>query len=143
MLKPISWDILCKYHRCSPVERIGRNEETELEYQKHLNLLKQKNIPIEKHITDNILCNNQVILVENTFPYWTTDDIRHYCIWWNYCGKNKLNIDEYDDYIHFLLEEKFNKQMKPLEDYIYFENIAENKSIPQIFHIHVFLRNIN
>ena len=81
--------------------------------------------------------------MENTFPYWTTDDIRHYCIWWNYCGKNKLNIDEYDDYIHFLLEEKFNKQMKPLEDYIYFENISENKSIPQIFHIHVFLRNIN
>ena len=61
------------------------------------------------------------ILLENLFPYHTTKNIKHYCIWYS------ENFDV----------EKFLRD-KDLRVVTYFENYIGLKSIKNISHIHVF-----
>jgi hypothetical protein len=123
--------------------KIGRSSEVEAKYKIHLNNLEKVNISNKEHIINNVMCKKPVAVAENAFPYYISDDIKHYCIWWNNCGKIKYNDPLFELYVSDLLENYFGFKMKALDNYIYFENITSNKSIPEIDHIHVFLRNLD
>jgi len=137
----LTWDNLLQYHRNPPPHQIGRKEDTEIKYQTYLQNLKNKNITISDHIKNSVMTDNPSI-IQNDFPYWTNNNIQHYCIWWSDISSISFDIssDDGEKYVCHLVENHFNKQMKPSENFIYFENKKENKSIPDVMHIHLFIK---
>ena len=73
------------------------------------------------------------VISRNYFPYnnllkFIPAKISHYCLW-NRCGP--LNSDEIEKEI----KSKFSDH-----DYIWFENETKVKSIPEIWHCHIFVK---
>lgn len=84
----------------------------------------------------SIVINNKVesintnminkVLCENNYGYNVEKNVEHKLLW-------SLN-DLSDENIKMFLDDKINKE------YIYFRNPANLRSIPDLFHIHVFIK---
>ena len=79
--------------------------------------------------------------VENTFPYYCEENIQHYLIWFNPKYNNllpdTLNSSKFDN----LVRKEVNKNIEYENQYIYFENYNELKSVRSIRHIHIFIKS--
>ena len=79
----------------------------------------------KENIRKNIL-NHGYIITINNYPYNVEKNIIHNIIW---CNKNK-------DEIKNILDCLYN-------EYVFFNNIQENKSIKDIEHYHIFVNKSN
>ncbi len=141
-----TWDILKLYHRKEVANvRFLRSADVDEKYKYHLANLK---IPLAEQIY-NMLDNCDYALQPNNFGYNVSDEIIHMCIWWkkyNEATYGNILDSTGNKHIKQILErdsEKYgiqNIKWKELENYIYFENAPSNKSIPEIKHIHVFIK---
>lgn len=91
------------------------------------------------------------VLQLNDFPYYTTDNIKHYILWIN----NKKNPDKLDKlFIKNEINKYFNinidakntqntQNIKKRENIItYWVNTSQNTSIKDILHTHIFTKKI-
>jgi hypothetical protein len=100
---------------------------------------------------DNIkeLLEEQVSVLQlNDFPYYTTNNIKHYILWIN----NKKNPDKLDKlfikneinkYFDINIDTKTTQNIKKRENIItYWINTSQNSSIKDILHTHIFTKII-
>ena len=114
-----------------PNKTITRRPDIEFFYKHHLSLLKLKNITIEDHLINKLFNNNeQYKLIINEFPYWV-NDATHWLLWFNL--NYNLNIKE-------KTEEIVNKYF-PDKEVVMYENNESNKTIKEIRHTHIFVKN--
>lgn len=77
--------------------------------------------------------DKSIALVPNNFPYDKVlkylPKVKHYCLW---SLKRKLTDEEINKYI---------KKDFPKSEWIYFERKMGHKSVPEIWHCHVFIKN--
>ena len=127
---------------CNPPEHIlYRYPEIQMNYDNHKKKLKQNGItPWENIIKSYFKSKQNYCIIRNNFPYATSPGINHWCIWWRNISNlpNCLHNQYGRNYINKLLQARFNKRLEHGIDYIYFENKADNKSIPELRHIHIF-----
>jgi len=91
---------------------------------------------VSKEIRFNILNqqigDSQIKIVKNAFPYLrliqNLSNVEHYCLW----SRNGSLSSE-------VIESEIKKQF-PIQEYFWFENIDEIKSIPEIWHCQIFIK---
>lgn len=81
--------------------------------------------------------NNEYVLILNDFPYNISDDILHYVLW----------IKNDNDHDFKFIQNKIVKLSRKLQlmynyEFVFSYNIKENKSIQDIVHWHVFIKQI-
>ncbi len=132
---------LIKFDCNPPNHTLYRYPEIQMKYDNHKIKLKQNGTtPWENIITSYFSNNQNYCIIRNNFPYATSPGINHWCIWWKNIGNlPQCLYNEYSrNYVNKLLRTRFNESLKQGVDYIYFENSPDNKSIPELRHIHVF-----
>jgi len=85
-------------------------------------------------ILDNLIGNNDICLIPNNFPYTrllqNLPKVKHYCLW---SKKGKLSPKN--------IEKEIKKSFSN-SDFFWFENTEVIKSVPEIWHCHVFIKSI-
>ena len=156
ILYPITEESLQNYSIDNPpLLPLYRNYSIQEEYDKY--------IYTDKYyiFIDNmkqILKTNLSSLQLNDFPYYTTNNIKHYVLWIN---KDILNIKlnyfiktEIDKY--FTINKDINNRVKnnnsnyktikfPINENVitYYINIPKNMSIKEILHVHIFTKSFD
>jgi hypothetical protein len=77
-----------------------------------------------------------ITFIENDFPYALEPGIKHMVLWSN----SELAKDDVLTTIAESVETWKNQDGVLVEEYVYFENPAHLKTIPGIFHVHVFIK---
>ena len=72
--------------------------------------------------------NKTFILTKNKFPYNFEKNLDHYILWSNIKISHKT--------IDYILNTKLKNKV-----FFWFENKIENKSIPDLYHVHVIINN--
>ena len=98
--------------------------------------MEKKNIETKEYIINKFFKNNdtQFVLTINEFPYWV-QDATHWLLWFNpnnYENKN-VNIKE--------ITENLVKKNFPNKEVVMYENLNSNKTIKNIKHSHIFIKN--
>lgn len=108
-----------------------RNINIEADYTNHKSKCKEKYGSLFNYVTTQVITNFEkpIVVTKNTFPYNFEKDITHNLIW----SKTQL----YNDEILKVIHDNINCD---IYDYLWFENVIKNKSIPDIFHVHLILR---
>ena len=127
-------------------------------YDNFKKIIKNNNNNIKNYILTNFFKNNEnIIFIKNNFPYDVESNIYHYVLWFNsnYCYLNELNnqinlikiiMKKYIRTYKIFFDTKkindttINNYIFSNYEFIFFENIKENKSINSIKHIHVFFK---
>ena len=131
----LTWEYLSQYNiNNSPKKKLLRNKYTENLYVKHIADLDKNNIKLDEFIKNLHFKNNdkKYVIYPNPFPYDVEDNIDHFILWIN----PSLDINIMQVEINYYINSFF-----PNKNKIYFENINENKSIPEIKYYHVFVKN--
>ena len=151
----IGWDYLLDKHRNPPIETIHRTEFVENKYKIFKFILKQKLKTNNQDYIYKYIINPNIqerfILTQNAFKYNLEDNINHLLLWVN--PEHKLNkiiyqeeinlnqLDYLEDVIFDKLKKKFNKnKLNNLFEFIYFENLVNNRSVPGIKHLQIFVK---
>jgi hypothetical protein len=100
------------------------------DYVKHTAQLAEQNITPAEYIRKNILCDLPYILTLNRFPYYVVG-CGHYVFWMT----EKLSMSAVKKIISSSI-------MRSQDDIVIFENSAAAKSIPEIAHYQVFIRDL-
>lgn len=134
----ISWDLLKEYEKNPPKSsKTYRTKKVNEEYNIHKYKLKQQNITLSQHIIKTVFNNNSnkiIKLESNPFPYFIEDNVKHYLLWLNPLVKN-TNINLLDH-----IPPIFNKYKDDRIAII--SNTKDARSIPEIDHIHIFIKDI-
>eukprot|EP00475_Leptophrys_vorax_P006691 TRINITY_DN14173_c0_g1_i3.p1 TRINITY_DN14173_c0_g1~~TRINITY_DN14173_c0_g1_i3.p1 ORF type:complete len:184 (+),score=45.96 TRINITY_DN14173_c0_g1_i3:32-553(+) len=78
----------------------------------------------------------KAVLVENDFPYDLASNVKHLVLW---CNK-VVPLDEVDSIILAELEHWKSKHLQvKVKEYVFGENPVHQKTVPGVFHVHVFL----
>ena len=138
----LSWDQLKKFHCCPPTFKLKRQSHVELNYLKHTQDLKKKKCLLKNHIYETQFSNKnntRYSLSLNPFPYYIDDTITHYVLWIHPSFNSYFPYNIPSIFIDNIIQTYFTDQKKNIQDYIYFENLDSNKSIPEIRHLHIFV----
>ena len=131
------FDDITKYNWNNPPNKsITRRPDIEFFYKNHIKSLEKKNIETKEYIINKFFKNNdtQFVLTINEFPYWV-QDATHWLLWFNpnnYENKN-VNIKE--------ITENLVKKNFPNKEVVMYENLNSNKTIKNIKHSHIFIKN--
>lgn len=131
------FDDITKYNWNNPPNKsITRRPDIEFFYKNHIKSLEKKNIETKEYIINKFFKNNdtQFVLTINEFPYWV-QDATHWLLWFNpnnYKNKN-VNIKE--------ITENLVKKNFPNKEVVMYENLNSNKTIKNIKHSHIFIKN--
>lgn len=105
--------------------------EDDINFYNTYNKLVSKKIRLE--IISNLIGENDYKIIRNNFPYFRLTKnipfINHYCLW-SRIGKLSKKIIESE------IIKKF-----PNKEYFWFENIEIIKSVPEIWHCHIFIKD--
>ena len=129
----ISWQELSKYNNDNPpTSNLGRTNDVENQYTIFKTSFVKKKISISDYIYTKYFSgtNKRYIIVPNHFPYKLEQNITHNLLWIN--PKITFNKSE----IIGIINRNFDTN-----NIIYFENITEYKSVKEIRHIHIFVKN--
>jgi hypothetical protein len=125
-----------KYNWDNPPDRaIIRRPDIEFYYKDHISLLNRKDMKIKDHIINNHFNNNnEFVLIINEFPYWV-NDATHWICWFNpnHESYHTLNIRE--------KTEQIIKNNFPNKKVVMYENIDSNKTVKDLKHSHIFIKN--
>ena len=121
----ISTKKLCSFtHDCPPQTALGRKKEIQKQYDLFCKE-KENGRRFISRVTE-ILEDEDYYFIENDFPYYVEDNIKHMICWYK-----KGTIDS--------IIKKIKKSNKIVT---YWENLPQNKSIPEISHIHIFINKL-
>ena len=129
----IGWKELSKYNfHNPPITAIGRDSDVESKYSQFKKNLKSKNIKVSDYLYNEYFkdTNKRYLIKPNNFPYSLSQNISHLLLWIN--PKATLTNNE----IIAIIKNNFQNR-----EIVYFENITENKSIKEIRHIHILIKN--
>lgn len=108
---------------------VARFEDDLFFYHQYIALVPRE---IRLKIIDNIIGDNKIKLVRNNFPYLKLTQhlgkVTHYCLW---SKTGPLSSEQIESEI----KKNFPDQLS-----LWFENILETKSIPEIWHCHIFIK---
>lgn len=109
-------------------KRFFRNLDNELCYNKHKNETKQKYVTMGNFIDEHIFGDTKkdIVLAKNEYPYNLEAGCTQYIIW----TRKALPPNEINKII----------SDNGITEYIWFENMDEFKSIPEIIHYHVITK---
>ena len=131
------WARLLTLHCNPPTDKITRKDTIQFEYNKFIKYIKDNKININEYIYKKYLNGKNVNFTENSFPYDIDDNCHHYIIWFdNEYFKNVTQNININSIINDIVRNKFKDN-----EYIYFENLANNKSVVNIKHFHVFIKD--
>lgn len=143
---PLTWMDLQKYDKNPPRISLTRTVEMETKYEEHKRKLSQNEQQIDDYIKNKYFSdeneNKKFICVPNAFPYNCESHIKHYLIWvnpkFNKYFPESLNYSKYDPMVTKEVHDKFGTDVN---EFIFFENIMELKSVKTIRHIHIFIKH--
>ena len=117
----MDWNFISRFHKNPPTFPLKRAQDIQELYDRN------KSKPdYSKDLFKRLFKYNQdFVIVPNTYPYNFVDGTKHLLYW----TQKKINYKQ--------LEEEMNKLGK---EYIYFENLDNNKSIKDIYHAHIFIK---
>ena len=119
-----------------PNKSIVRRPDIEFLYKIHIKNLKNKNVNLKEYLIDKFFKNNetQFVLIINEFPYWV-EGATHWLLWFNPNNykNNNINIKE--------ITEDLVKKNFPNKEVVMYENNDDNKTIKDIKHTHIFVKN--
>lgn len=167
---PLNWDLIKSFHCRAPDFALPRTLQVINQYENHINNLKKNGKTVGQYLKGQFFKKGESYQIEpNLFPYYLENNdrylIEHYIIWFN----EKLNINQIItkpiSSINKIIKEFIDKRLinhqsndnqsddnqsnnnqsndnKPSDkiDYIYFENSLKNKSVPEIRHLHLFIK---
>ena len=162
---PLDWDFIKSFHCNAPEFTLPRTLQVINQYENHINNLKKNNKTVGQYLKSKFFKKGESYQIEpNLFPYYLENNdkyfIEHYIIWFN----EKLNINQIItkpiSSINKIIKEFIDKtlinnqsgvnqsnvnqsnvnQSNDSIDYIYFENSLKNKSVPEIRHLHLFIK---
>ena len=141
----LSWEELIQYNKNPPRVALIRKPEIEEKYNIHKINISKSNLKVDDYISSKYFSeineSKMCYFVENTFPYYCDENIQHYLIWFNPKYNNllpdTLNSSKFDN----LVKKEVNKNIEYENQYIYFENYNELKSVRSIRHIHIFIKS--
>ena len=119
----ITWNMLLNHDQYE----LGRNNHMTKLYENY-----KKGINLNDKIRNQVLKNKLFLLNKNLFPYDVEPGIEHFVLWY----QPYLQLDNRT--VHKILN--FYKQKYGFQDYIFFENEPDKKSVTQIPHIQVFFK---
>ncbi|GIL67994.1 hypothetical protein Vafri_21336, partial [Volvox africanus] len=82
--------------------------------------------------SDPTSTNRHILVMANEFPYYVDPEIAHLSIW---CSNGPLS----DETVEHLIAERLPSET---EEYVWFVNPPQYQSIQEIWHCHVFVRNL-
>jgi len=131
------FDDITKYNWNNPPNKsITRRPDIEFFYKNHIKTLEQNKITLKDFIIDKFFKREdiQFALTKNDFPYWV-QDATHWLLWFNpnHYENNNINLKEYT--------EKIVKKKFPNKKVVMYENTDSNKTIKDIKHCHIFIKN--
>jgi len=118
------WQYLQKYNLSKVIDKFPRKIEIEEKYMN--DMTKEQKINYIKEI----LKINDYYLAPNDYPYDVSDNIKHYVFWY----KNTYSLED-------ALNIALSYFKKPHNDIIVFVNDINNRSILDINHYHIFVKN--
>jgi len=129
----MNWAKLRQFHRNAPYTQILiRTPHVQDLYDRHKEYLKMQKMNMADYIKNKYLKNRCTwVIVRNSFPYAVTKDIIHKILWYT----QSLSQEQISQIIQRHAEWEQS-------DVIYFENREYLKSIPQVKHVHIFLKKI-
>ena len=162
---PLNWDYIEKLDDNPPPKALPRALKTQKRYGGYLAALKRKGTTIEEDIMSRIINNHQdqqFIVTKNDFPYSVDKDIAHLVLWVNplFASPNKSEKDTElaaREFIMSLISHEYtinevNKNNTinevdnnkiPLKVYSMFENNPKNRSVNNVRHFQLFIKNKN
>ena len=158
-MQRILWKEAQNYINTNQLHLLARNDDQNEIYKKDMDIIKQKYKSISDYIlhnmlnydtitennklvaitdTENINTGNQLImLVPNHYPYYFEPTITQYVLWSNKeIDENNIKtiIEDKLTYILNKSEPKYN------EDYMYWINPVELKSVLDVWHAHIIIK---
>ena len=156
---PLDWELIKSFHCNAPDFPLPRTLSVIKDYEKHISNLKKINKTVGQYLKEVFFQNGESYQIEpNLFPYYLENNenycIKHYLIWFN----EKLNISEIicesneciekiiNEFINQTLNNNLSNNLSNNQnnkyDYVYFENSLNNKSVPEIRHVHLFIKTL-
>ena len=119
-----------QYHLNPPIVCLPKGLKTYNQYQ---NFRKNLSISLFEYLNNLLFSQNDLLVIRpSDFPYFVSEYIVHMIIWINPI----LNLSIDDEVIIAYLK------LKGYRNFILFENIMVNRSVPNIRHYHFFLLNM-
>jgi hypothetical protein len=128
---PNNWEELVALKNVLPVctPEVARLPDDLNFYQTYTKLVP---LEIRLEIVNRLIGNNNIALVKNNFPYTrllqNLPKVKQYCLW---SRTMELSTGQIESQI---------KKIFPNQNYFWFENSNAVKSIPEIWHCHVFIK---
>lgn len=117
----MDWIFISQFHKNPPTFQLKREKHVQDKYNKN----KSKSGYNTDLYNRLFKYDQDFVIVPNTYPYHFVDGTEHLIYW----SKKIINYSQ--------LEENIEKLCK---EYIYFENLDQNKSIKDIHHAHIFIK---
>lgn len=136
------WNDLKKFHCFPPTFQLKRQPHVEFNYSKHKQDLKKIQCSLKNHIFKTQFSNKnncKYSLSRNPFPYHIDNNILHFILWIHPSFNSYFPYNVPSIFIDNIIQTYFTDQKKDIQEFIYFENLDSNKSIPEIRHLHVFI----
>jgi hypothetical protein len=115
------------YHEAYLQEKIANKkvyntpgDMIKLKYMNYIPVMKEDKLIAKYH-----KCSESIVLTDNNYPYYV--EAEHKLLW----SSKELNNDEVNN---ILAKKLFGKE------FIYFRNPPHMRSIPNLFHIHIFIK---
>jgi len=131
---PMNWICLQQFHLNPPLGPLPREDTIVCNYQKDMALIKKRTTIVEYLLNKYLSGPQPFVLVPNDYPYHCNKDILHYLLWVHPSFKVHSDTE-----VKCVISLKLHELDMKHQDFIFFENYASNKSIPEITHYHVFI----
>lgn len=137
--KPIVWEEMVKYH-CNPPDYVlCREKKVIISYQRFIDELTEKKLDMNNVMLNRLFSDDTVkySLQINNFPYWC-EGIKHYVLWFNPKYKDEFpeDLNKIDSsFVKDIVREKYK-----FNDYIYYENPYQIRSVNGLKHLHIFVK---
>lgn len=148
---PLSWEDLIKYDNNPPDGALPRQESVKRRYGGYLGALKARGTNIEEDIMGRILKNHteqRFIITKNDFPYYVDKNVSHMVLWVNPLFASPTDSAEETekmarDFIMALISHEYTNDGIPVKVYSMFENNPKNRSVTNVRHFQLFIKNKN
>lgn len=126
----IGWKKLQKYHLNPPIISFPKGIEI---YNQYLNFRQNLSISLFEYLNNLLFSQNDLLVIRRAdFPYFVSEYIIHMIIWINPILNFSIDDRVITDYL----------KLKGYRNFILFENIMVNRSVPTIRHYHFFVNKI-
>ena len=132
VVQSMGWEMVKKFHLNPPTIQLPREESVIKKYKENMLIIKMTYTVPEYLMKKYFSSGNKIVLTANDYPYYTTSNVLHYLLWIH------PSVHVEDTSVRNMISSKMPSNIT-YQDFIYFENHGNNKSILDIRHFHVFI----